>query len=241
MTVDDDDLHFLSEVDSTNNYAMRLIDADKARHGTLVVAKKQTEGKGQRGKIWTDDGSGSLLMSLVIEPKREIGDQFAFSAGVAVSVAETLQSLLNDQSVWIKWPNDMIICDKKAGGILIENVLRGSVWTHAVVGIGINVGQERMDELPFATSLRMVMSGDEIPDVTNLALRMRAAVLTMSDHKYQAYQNLLHKKDDHFLYKKDGSIHSGILRGVHQNGMLVVEEENSEITYRHGEIEWIWD
>src|SRR5690606_38514963 len=111
----------LDEIDSTNNYAMGLLNADKACMGLTIVARSQTKGKGQRGRVWQDQPGASLSMSMIVEPERGLDAQFVFIAQVALAVADALQGLDNNMDVAIKWPNDIIINDKKAGGILIEN------------------------------------------------------------------------------------------------------------------------
>src|SRR6187551_3254393 len=116
------------QLGSTNNYAIQLIDADKAGHGLTILAGSQTEGKGQRGKEWIDEPGESLLMSLIVAPVFEISDQPLFLATSVVSVVNVLKKHLPDLEVRIKWPNDIVIADKKAGGMLIENVLRGQQW-----------------------------------------------------------------------------------------------------------------
>src|SRR5688572_17585879 len=145
-------------IDSTNNYAMQLIDADKAEHGLTILAARQTAGKGQRGRSWSDEAGQSLLMSIILRPRFDLQQQPQFLAAIAVTVADSIQQLMPEQPVSIKWPNDILIADKKAGGILIENVVRGQAWPWSVVGIGINVGQTELPAfLPNATSLRVVV------------------------------------------------------------------------------------
>ncbi|MGC4058816.1 MAG: biotin--[acetyl-CoA-carboxylase] ligase [Chitinophagaceae bacterium] len=124
----------LDSVDSTNNYAAGLIDADKAYHGLTVLANCQTQGKGQRGNVWKDLPGESVLMSVVLEPSRPVDRQFELSALVAAAVAEVLRDILSYSDIFIKYPNDIIINDKKAAGILIENVLRGALWTQCYSG-----------------------------------------------------------------------------------------------------------
>src|SRR6478672_5010264 len=99
----------LDNIDSTNNYAMRLIDADKAQPGLTIVARRQESGKGQRGKIWVDSHGESVLMSIIVKPGMEIKDQFLFSISIALAVAHSLKYLNNDWDLKIKWPNDIII------------------------------------------------------------------------------------------------------------------------------------
>src|SRR5690606_23377330 len=140
----------------TNNYAMQLIDADTAQPGLTVTAGEQTHGKGQRGRVWEAATGDNVLMSIVLAPGQVVDRQFAFLTAVAVAVADTLLDVYEHWDVRIKWPNDIIVNDKKAGGILIENVLKGGVWAYSVVGLGLNVLQyEFPPSLPHAISLRM--------------------------------------------------------------------------------------
>src|SRR6202012_6126707 len=82
----------LDTIDSTNNYAMRLIDADTAQPGLTIVAAQQTEGKGQRGRKWADVPGQSLLMSIITTPRQALNEQFIFNAAATVSSVETLQN-----------------------------------------------------------------------------------------------------------------------------------------------------
>jgi len=116
---------------------MRLIDADTAQPGLTIVSDMQTAGKGQRGRIWVDTPNESLLMSIVVQLPYDVEHQFAFNVTVSLAIADYLQDLKENWDVRIKWPNDIIINDKKAGGMLIENVIRGSQWAYAVVGLGV--------------------------------------------------------------------------------------------------------
>ena len=83
----------LDTVDSTNNYAMQLIDANKAQQGMTIVTQSQSAGKGQRGKVWLDAPGQSLLMSIIILPNAEISAQFVFNASVAVAIADVLEKM----------------------------------------------------------------------------------------------------------------------------------------------------
>src|SRR5690606_29724577 len=121
-----------------------LIDADTAQAGLTIVTDVQTNGKGQRGRKWLDAPGESLLMSLVVVPEYEIEHQFSFNMAISLAIADYLQHIYENWDIRIKWPNDIIINDKKAGGILIENVIRGNKWAYSVVGIGINILQYTM-------------------------------------------------------------------------------------------------
>jgi BirA family biotin operon repressor/biotin-[acetyl-CoA-carboxylase] ligase len=111
----------LLSVESTNNYAMGLVRAGMASHGTAVFAHDQTKGKGQRNKQWDSEGSKNIAISLVIEPGFMNGrPMFLLSMMTAVGVVNFFNNYIADE-LKIKWPNDIYWRDRKAAGILIEN------------------------------------------------------------------------------------------------------------------------
>lgn len=237
----------LDTVDSTNNYAMQLINDDKAQHGMTVITDLQTQGKGQRGRNWQSVPGESLLMSVIIVPKHSLLHQFVFSAGIAVAIANVLQKYTGSKIVKIKWPNDIIVSDKKAGGVLIENVLHGSKWIYSVVGIGINICQDKFaDELPHATSLK-IETGRKL-DIKSLCMEISSAILefsmanqtpnqVMSDYNQLLFrQNCAQRIGDHV------KVRTVTPKEVKQDGMLLVlNESGTEELLQHGSQTWIWD
>lgn len=226
---------------------MRLIDADTAQPGLTVTSKEQTNGKGQRGRVWQDNPGESILMSIVIAPLHGIDKQFLFNVMATVGIADVLQELQEGWDVRIKWPNDIIINDKKAGGVLIENVIRGSNWAYSIVGIGINVLQPAMPrELPYAGSLRM-LSGGVIFDIQQLSQRLRERILTnvynikAADQMVNQYNDYLYRKG---LYQQfdNGKIEwSARIESVKADGQLVVTDEyGRQQLYTHGVENWKW-
>ena len=236
----------LDSTDSTNNYAMQLIDANKAQPGMTIVARQQRVGKGQRGRTWLDEPGQSLLMSIIAEPKRPLKEQFVFSAAVAVAVANVLQKLSPGTEVKIKWPNDIIINDKKAGGILIENILRGSQWTHSIIGIGINVKQEKFHwSLSNATSIKIAFGIE--PDMRILRQEITNKVLAGVDAPFpaasvmQAYNNLLYMRDSKQKLSRDTFDWMVTVLSVLEDGRLEVKlQDATKEYYQHGEVKWEW-
>lgn len=235
----------LDTIDSTNNYAMGLIDADKAQHGLTITARQQTAGKGQRGRQWAADAGKSLLMSLILVPECRLDRQFAFNAAVAIAIASALEPLCQHWSVQIKWPNDIIVNDKKAGGILIENVLRGSHWHYAVVGLGLNVQQDAFPpELPNATSLRLAaglsFSVEELlPLIRESVLKaVQAAQLPAA---LEAYNHRLFRKE-HMQQFSDGQKewHARVEKVLPDGRLEVLHEDGHREAYVHGAVNWVW-
>lgn len=137
----------LSSIDSTNIYAISQVHQQLAVSGSCYRADYQTQGKGQHGRVWDSEAGQNLLCSYVLElkslnPTKNWGpeDQNGLSAAVAIGAKAFFQAHAGDETL-IKLPNDIYWRDRKAGGILIENTLRGREWTWTVIGIGFNINQ----------------------------------------------------------------------------------------------------
>lgn len=139
----------LDETTSTNDVAA----TGDYRQGTIIIARTQTAGRGQRGSVWESLPGENLTFSLVIEPLHIAPDrQFLISMTAALAVSDAL--IAAGVGCEVKWPNDLYAGDKKIGGILIENSLMGEHFTGSIIGIGINVLQTRFDpSLPNPTSV----------------------------------------------------------------------------------------
>ena len=153
----------LPSIDSTNIYAMEQIKAGKAISGSCYNTPFQTHGKGQHGRVWESEKGQNLLCSYVLElkslnPNKNWGpeDQKGLSAAVAIGAKAFFGAYAGDETL-IKLPNDIYWRDRKAGGILIENSLRGTEWTWAVIGIGFNINQTSFSpDAPNPVSLRQI-------------------------------------------------------------------------------------
>lgn len=127
---------------STMSYAAALPE-DETPHGTVVTAREQTAGRGQRGNSWESEPGANLTFSLILRPQQwPAARQFELSMAVAVGVCRALRRALPpDADVRVKWPNDIYAGNRKMVGILIENTISGSLITRSIAGIGINVNQ----------------------------------------------------------------------------------------------------
>ncbi|KAA5534690.1 biotin--[acetyl-CoA-carboxylase] ligase [Taibaiella lutea] len=240
-------LHHFDTIDSTNNYAMQLIDDGLAYHGQVIWADYQTKGKGQRGKTW-ENNAGSLLMSLIIKPEINADKQFTLSMQTAVTIAKYLQALSAQWHVAIKWPNDIYLNDKKTCGILIENVFRGMNWAYAVIGIGVNVNQKKFTEyLPTATSMSMI-SGQEynlkemLTDIRTGLLNLIRTTKTDNNNKLlNDYNNLLFRKGKEisFIERSNGRHFEAYVQEVNANGQLILLSHMGIEAYNFGSLDWI--
>jgi len=162
----------LDVVDSTNNYASKLVANQEALDGTVVVAHFQGEGKGQRGNVWSSEPGKNLTFSLVLNPKIvALSEAFVISQIVSLAICKYLESVI-DEDVFIKWPNDIYVGEKKICGILIENQFKGNNFEYAIIGIGLNVNQTNFQNLPRVTSLFLVSKKElDLKSVLNELLK----------------------------------------------------------------------
>ena len=129
----------LDEIDSTNNYAKELTAKDKS-NGTIIVADRQTAGKGRMGRSFVSPSGKGLYMSVILRPEFSLHIAPLITSAVAVAVAEAIESLC-DTDISIKWVNDLYLNGKKICGILTEGSMDMEMRAMdiAVIGIGINV------------------------------------------------------------------------------------------------------
>lgn len=169
----------LEETASTSGYLAEI--ARGCRHATVVTARSQTAGRGQRGNSWEAAPGENITMSLLLRP-RDVApsDQFVISQAVSMGIVEVLRRYLPQSAVSVKWPNDIYVGDRKICGILIENTITSKTILHSIAGVGINVNQrEFLSPAPNPVSMAMV-SGREY-DVDSLTVEFAEAILAEID------------------------------------------------------------
>ena len=129
-------VHRVEETTSTNDEAASA----KYGHGSIVLARTQTAGRGQRGNRWyVEPGANATFSAVVCPTHRKANEQFAVSMGAALAVCDAAAAWGVEAQV--KWPNDVYVGDRKLCGILIEHSSMGEYLARSVVGVGINVAQ----------------------------------------------------------------------------------------------------
>jgi len=138
-------LHHFRTIDSTNTYALeqaRRIDRDAAPHGSFYFADEQTAGRGRSDHAWHSTAGEGLYLSVVLRPEIPVADLIwlPLIAGLAAHRAIHEVTALN---IDLRWPNDLLIGNRKTGGILVEAHAEAGHASAAVIGIGINLHQQR--------------------------------------------------------------------------------------------------
>ncbi len=184
----------LSTIDSTNIYAMDQIKLGLAKSGSCYTADFQTNGKGQHGRVWESSKGQNLLCSYILELNTLDAlknwtptDQIGFSAAIALGARAFFAAFAGSETK-IKKPNDIYFSDRKAGGILIENLVRGKEWTWTVIGIGMNINQSS-----FSSSAVNSVSSNPISlqEITNKIWDLKQMQQHLSEALSNAIQNWL--------------------------------------------------
>lgn len=236
--------NFLLKTDSTNNCAMEVIRAGLAEHGEAWFAYEQTAARGQRGRIWESESGANITMSMAfsrLDPFRH--QPFLLSAAIALGIVNFVQTKV-EAVVKIKWPNDIYMGDRKAGGVLIANQYRGLEWTWAVAGIGINVNQERFSEGSGRPVSLAQLTGEKY-EVVEEAQKLQRHLVHFLENADTAmlifdYNALLYKKGESVILRKDGQEISCVIREVTAEGLLIAEGEEL-YQFRSGELEWVFE
>lgn len=224
----------LNAIPSTNNFLKERYLKGVCVDGDLVWAKEQTKGRGQRERKWISTAENSLTFSVYRSYTNFYSrNAFMVSAAVAIGIINALR-VIGIPDLKIKWPNDILSCNKKVAGILIENVFKKSQLKASIIGVGLNVNQLSFVDLPYAGSLASVTGKEwileEVFNSLKEALELTLfSINTMSkEYWIKEYSNLLWKKDEVALFERNGTSFKAISRGLSPEGFLLLENMEGE-------------
>ena len=248
MRKSDKNTIILEATDSSNNYAKRLIAANKATHGTVVLAYCQEAGKGHAGNQWESEAKKNLLMSIVLFPEFLPADkQFYLSKIISLAITDLLQEEIPHKAVSIKWPNDIYAGDKKMAGILIENSVSGHYMHSSVVGIGLNLNQENFSgELPNPVSLKQITGNNY--SIGAMAERLQEKFYSWYSHLEMqqiraidiSYLGKLYRKNQWCRFRKNAKTFEARINGIGEYGQLILEDRKGRLSeYQFKEVEFI--
>jgi BirA family biotin operon repressor/biotin-[acetyl-CoA-carboxylase] ligase len=228
------DIRYFEEIDSTQRVAAELAKAG-GPHGTVVIAERQNAGRGRLGRTWHSPAGVNLYMTVILRPRMPVAEvpRLSFVAGVAV--AEALESLAPG-IVGLKWPNDIWLSGRKAGGIIAEAVTDSSRGLQCVLlGIGLNLNLPASDipaELRGKATSVLIMTGREVERVP-----FAAKLLNLLDSRYRAaelkgfaavrpiYEHYFALTGRRVNVTEGGTIQAGIVKGIDGDGALLLETD----------------
>ena len=248
-------LYHYNKIKSTQLLAISLAETNiNTEHGTVIVADEQDEGIGRGKKKWASP-RGGLWMSLIIKPKIDFAKINMISVISAISVCEAINDI-SQLKTFIKWPNDVLINEKKLAGILIDTNINNNKNDYIIIGIGINIDVD-------ISKINLSIASNNI--ITTRATSIHNEIKSKNIDRFILMKQLLRKIDFYLsllendryhkkiieIYKKLSNIvgkriiiyheslkkYSGIVKDIDNGGGLILERDDKllEIIYS-GEI-----
>ena len=235
-------LHF-NEIESTNDYAFSLKNKFFFREGLIISTDYQINGKGTRLKRWESVKNQNLLLSIIIEPKLKISNQFIINQFISLSIVDVLKSL--DLNTKIKFPNDILVDDSKISGILIQNIVSDSIITHSIVGIGINVNQCIFQKYNLsATSIflhkKKISSVKDIKCMLINKIEHRLKEYRSGKSFTKEYNKELFKLNQKHRFLIKNHIEIGILKEITGDGNVIVKIKNKLNSFFMNDIKYLF-
>ena len=231
-------LEVFDTISSTNDYLLSK-EKNKNKDINVCIAEEQTKGRGRRGKSWISPKFKNIYFSLSSYLEKE--DLSGLSIAVALSVNKVL-SKINVMSL-IKWPNDLLVGNKKICGILIETAKVGEL-TKVVFGIGINVNMENselIDQEWTSIKLEKKETVDRNPIITEMINQLCSTLNKFEQREFdyfiKKFTSLDLLKDKEFTLK-DKPSETFIGRGIDNKGLLIAQNLNDQRTvkFSYGEV-----
>ena len=224
---------------STNIYLKDMVEESLQQQKILpayfsVTADKQEQGRGRQGKIWESEVGKNLLFSVLLYPKVRPCQQFDICRMVSLSLVHFLEDNFNLNNVYIKWPNDIYIGNKKIVGILIEHFLQGEQIKYTIVGMGLNINQVKFSSaLPNATSIYLETGKrtDVLSSAEGIIEKMKQTEQLSTSALIEQYNSYLYKRNefaDFILKKVSDNPLSLMIREVDKIGLLHLSDKDEQ-------------
>lgn len=228
----------LATVESTNNYAAKLVELPHWIDGTVIVAELQTKGKGQMGSTWLGE-AGNLFCSYVLKlPFLTPQALPNWNQAVSLAVHDTIRKF-HSSPLWIKWPNDVISKKGKLAGILIENSLQSTSIKQSIVGIGIN--SEHTPQTEGAASLEQFSDNEEV--LVELSVQLEKRYFQLKNGKTDAikldYNEHLWMLGKPCNIKYKGQTLKVLFQGQNAKGNALFLGENGPLELGIKEFQWV--
>jgi BirA family biotin operon repressor/biotin-[acetyl-CoA-carboxylase] ligase len=225
--------HYFQEIDSTNAHARELAERG-AGEGAIVVAESQTQGRGRLGRRWESPPCGNLYVSMVLRPNLAPRNAPQITLTAAVALVETVNRFLPVRAS-IKWPNDILVENRKLAGILTEAACRAERIDYVVLGIGLNVNGRvaaMPEELRGRATSMADLAGKSVSRESVLARLIQDLDRCYGELESSGFESLRARWDAGFSWRGrrvrvdlGGEAVSGTAQGIDREGALIVEDE----------------
>jgi BirA family biotin operon repressor/biotin-[acetyl-CoA-carboxylase] ligase len=236
-------LYYLPEVDSTNRLAREMVDQG-ARHGAIVVADYQQQGRGRHGRVWSSPRGRNLLFSIILRPDMAASDVLPVTLAFSLAIADVLDKRCGCDTR-VKWPNDVMMDGGKICGILSESSSLAGRASWVIVGIGVNVNitaDEFPPDMPVPGRSCYTALHRQTPRAPLLAKLLQS--LEREYARFSAdgfgpvrerYCERLATRDGVITFERRGKAMRGVVLGIEVDGALTVRKEDGEETKLYDE------
>jgi len=235
------ELFYQKECSSTNDEISQVLLYPHSNFVGLYTFN-QTKGRGQYGNTWVSQPEQNLAYSIAVKTESIMLSDFLFNYYTATAIREFLAKL-TEKTVKIKWPNDIILANKKIAGILIEKKkINGG--NYFIIGAGINILQEKFDEISNAGSI-FTQTGEKF-DLKNFTQDLHEFLAEKFKNIHSAgnvledFNSNLFRKDEISVFEIDGKRQNGIIRKADENGEIWIEFEDGIRSFYHKEIKLLY-
>ena len=215
--------------------------------GTVIMADNQFAGRGQQENTWYSEPGLNLTFSIFLKPAfLPLNKQFMLNIAVSNGINKALRRFIG-AGIKTKWPNDLYYNDSKIGGVLIENSISGNAFKSSIIGIGVNVNQQKFDieKTKVATSLYEILQHDVnlIELLAEICSHIESQYLQLKAGNYislmKTYLENLYRFNEPGLYRQNGEVFEATITRVTEQGQLVVLTSGTEKRYSFKEIEFL--
>lgn len=237
-------IYSFDRVGSTNVIAHKYADKDEPE-GTVILAERQTAGKGRLGRTWHSPAKRGIYLSMILRPQIAPTMAPGLSLIAALSIAKTLREYPGIKAT-IKWPNDVLFDGRKLAGVLTELAAEIDRIKYVIMGIGINANH---DENDFPAELRDKASSLKIVAKAPVdRIKLTKLLLTFLEEHYQEYLSRGFKRlikpirsyssvlGKSITFRQDGNAVTGKAVDIDMNGLLVVETDGKTLALGSGEV-----
>jgi BirA family biotin operon repressor/biotin-[acetyl-CoA-carboxylase] ligase len=232
---------------STNTFATELLSNQKPPEGCIIVAKEQTAGRGQLSKSWESEPGKNITLSVILYPHfLPPSAHTLLNQTIALGVHDLIASFVK-KNIRIKWPNDIMVGDKKIAGILVQSSLQGEQIQYCVVGIGVNINQtifhyaERPTSAALETGLQFNLSDCISRLCKFLELRYMMLREGLRAEINAEYHNVLYRRGEWADYCRttDGEKFKAQLQGISPEGKLLLQTATGMESFHLHEIRFL--
>jgi BirA family biotin operon repressor/biotin-[acetyl-CoA-carboxylase] ligase len=228
--------HYFASIESTNSEARRLAD-DGAAEGEVVVAEAQSQGRGRLGRVWESPPYTNLYLSIILRPNLAPAQAPQITLMAAVALTETVGAFLGRPPA-IKWPNDILVDEKKLAGILTEAACDSARVEYVILGVGLNLNYG-VDSMPVelrqrATSLAQLI-GQPVARESVLRRLIQDLDRCYGELENSGFEVLRPRWEERFVWRGrrvrvdlGDQVIIGRARGIEPGGALILEDDDGQ-------------